>query len=209
MKNYDSLYNSINTKNCYSKTSYDDLVVGNSIDIQLEKNDSEVRADLTVSRVDTVRIWGIVKDCDGMPISNALIKLVKPINKNGIMEYEGACYTVTDCSGFYQMDVPCSDSDSKYKILVSKASVGYERIICCDNCNPCSPEPPCPPMPPSTPNQLVPTPTPSPCPPNQQNHINKYPSNMEKRSSGYTTETVHNQFYGEVMNKGNIFKKSE
>lgn len=211
MKNYDSLYNTMNNNNCYSKSSYNDLVVGNNIDMNLQKNDTDVRADIVVSRVETVRIWGVVKDCDGMPIPNAMIKLVKPINKNGIMEYESIAYTLADCAGFYQMEAPARDCDSKYKILVSKACIGNERIIHGDNCKPCPPASSCPPSPPCSPMppaQHCPPPQQNqPCPP--ANHGNQYTSNIDKKPMNYSPEPVHNQFYGELVNKGNIFKKSE
>ena len=150
---------SYNENSYHSTPTYDvcEVINGNNIDFEIKKTDCEIRADILVSRVNTVRIWGQVKDCEGNAVSNALVKLVKPVEKCGHVEYQGIAHAITDCNGFYQFDIaPCS-GNTNFKILVGKSTSATDRIITNkENCNlkpveccrqperPCpKPEPPC------------------------------------------------------------------
>ncbi|MGG7178582.1 hypothetical protein ACQPU1_13355 [Clostridium paraputrificum] len=121
-------------------------LVGNSVDFTVDKCDSEIKADLTVTYRDTVRIWGQIRDCNGNPVEFAYLKLIK-MTCNG---YIGVAHTITDCLGFYQFDIcPCTDGTC-FRLLVSKASTGgVEKTVSTGiqgtNCNPCNPcdLPPC------------------------------------------------------------------
>ncbi len=118
-----------------------ELVKGNSIDIEVEKEDCEVRADLVVNRSHTVRIWGQVKDCEGDGVSDVLVKLLKVLSKKH-GKYVGVAHTITDCQGFYQFDVAKCEKDSYYKIIVGKAATGSERVVIGKgNCDPCKEDP--------------------------------------------------------------------
>ena len=144
MKSYESLFNT-------NETLYNpccEVITGNNIDMELCKDDCEVRADIVVSRSNTVRVWGQVKDCNNNPIANALVKLVKPVLINGCIEHDGVAHTLTDCAGFYQFDVETPKNNVRYKVLVGKATDGAEKTIYnTGNCQPCQP-PPCNPQPP-------------------------------------------------------------
>lgn len=114
-------------------------LVGNSVDFTVDKCDSEIKADLTVSYRDTVRVWGQIRDCNGNPVEFAYLKLIK-MTCDG---YVGIAHTITDCLGFYQFDIcQCNDGTS-YRLLVSKASTGGgEKTVSTGikgaNCNPCN-----------------------------------------------------------------------
>lgn len=118
------------------------MINGNSIDIKMQGCDSEIKADILVKEYNSTRVWGQVRNCDGKPIANALLKLVKVVHDaDGTCFYQGIAHTVSDCEGFYQFDV-CIDEccSSEYKILVGKSSVGQERIIMTGdgNCKACT-----------------------------------------------------------------------
>lgn len=126
--------------NCECKTEKSDNITGNVLDLELKKCDSEVRADIRVgkSKERCVRVWGQIKDCDGNPIKEALVKLLKSYYYHGKIEFEGISHTTTDCMGFYQFDVCSSDEHDKFRIIVSKANTGKERVISGNGiCDPC------------------------------------------------------------------------
>lgn len=115
-------------------------ILGNSIDVNLcNIEDSEIRADVVVKQVNTKRLWGQIVDCEGMPMANALVKLIRVICHEDTVSYEGVAHTIADYQGFYQFDV-CADDRSCYKILVNKSVTGGETVI--DRresaCNPCA-----------------------------------------------------------------------
>ncbi|MEG2295357.1 MAG: hypothetical protein RSB96_01255 [Oscillospiraceae bacterium] len=118
------------------------MIDGNSIDIILNGCDSEIKADIHVREFQSIRLWGQIKGCNGKPVPYALLKLVRVIKKPcGDCEYQGVSHSISDCQGFYQFDLCAKDKNAKYKILVSKAVIGRERIISTNdgNCNACSP----------------------------------------------------------------------
>ncbi|MGL4737369.1 MAG: hypothetical protein ACRCW2_07960, partial [Cellulosilyticaceae bacterium] len=162
---------------CQCNTGKNKYVNGNSIDIKLSRCEgAEIRADVIVETIENnmVRLWGQVKDCEGEPVQQALLKLVKVCHSPSGSYYEGIAHTISDCEGFYQFDLCNCCGDECYKILVGKSYTGSERVIStgggncrvCQgnqtvdcNCN-CYPPQPCPPRP--CPPQPCP---PQPCPP--------------------------------------------
>lgn len=150
MKNYETLGGQ--NKPCAPSCGCDS-VKGNSISVELNKGDCEVRADVVVAKTKGVRIWGRVKDCDGNSVAYALVKLVRVVNNCGGIDVEGIAHTITDCNGFYQFEVSQCEVGTKYKILVHKAASGNERIVpeSALDCDPCNITPPCPPLPPYDP----------------------------------------------------------
>lgn len=123
-----------------------EYVQGNSVDIEICNNDCEIRADIVVARKKSIRVWGQVKDCNGQPVSCALVKLLRPVYVRGRVEYEGVAHGVTDCMGFYQFDLCdcCDDHNKKFRVIVSKAAVGGERVISSNGlCDPCNPKNDC------------------------------------------------------------------
>lgn len=118
-------------------------VKGNAIDVELRPNDCEVRADVVVGRERCVRLWGQIKDCEGKPVKDALVKLLKPIWRFGKIEFIGVAHTMTDCLGFYQFDICPDEESTKFRVIVSKAVKGNERVIATGGgkCNPCDDSP--------------------------------------------------------------------
>lgn len=124
------------------------MSTGNSIDIDLNQCEQvgEVKADIVLNtnsneNCNVVRLWGQIKDCNGCPVSNALLKLVKVELCKGRCEYRGIAHTVSDCQGFYQFDLCYCDGNENYKILVSRANTGGEELVLLTgdgNCNVCN-----------------------------------------------------------------------
>ncbi|MEG0013677.1 MAG: hypothetical protein RR324_02360 [Cellulosilyticaceae bacterium] len=105
-------------------------VIGNSMDIDIDPYHchSEIRIDVTVSEFTSVRLWGQILNCNGMPVPNALVKLVKISGDSCDKNYKGIAHTTSDCEGFYQFDI-YSDEHAWYKILVGKSNTGKEIIV--------------------------------------------------------------------------------
>ena len=132
-----SKYDFNNNCTCNSEST---IVTGNSLDVDVNYCESEIRADIVVSEFNSVRLWGQIINCDGNPIPNALIKLLKVECCGKHVTYKGVAHTISDCEGFYQFEL-CSNNEKNdcYKLLVSKAAYGPERIIPVSkgNCDPC------------------------------------------------------------------------
>lgn len=125
-------------KNFEKKTSHSpNMINGNSIDVVVNKCDSEIKADIIVSEINSIRLWGQVKNCHGTPVPNVLLKLVRVTKTCSGYKYDGIAHTISDCNGFYQFDVCYTPSGVCYKVIASKASIGPERIITSTNCEPC------------------------------------------------------------------------
>lgn len=105
-------------------------VIGNSIDIDIDPChcQSEIRTDVMVSEFTSVRLWGQIINANGIPVPNALVKLVKISGVDCVKNYEGIAHTTSDCEGFYQFDI-YSDEHAWYKILVGKSNTGKEIIV--------------------------------------------------------------------------------
>ena len=115
------------------------IAYGNSLDLQVGDCESEIRADITVDELNSVRLWGRIVNCNGEPVPNALVKLVKVVCTDGKMEYFGVAHSITDCEGFYQFELCTCSDENCFKVIVSKASYGPEKVISDSkgNCNPC------------------------------------------------------------------------
>lgn len=131
-----------NHYDCNGSSPYN-IVSGNSLDVDVNYCESEIRADVVVSEYSSVRLWGRIVNCDGKPVANALIKLLKVVCCGDKVSYNGIAHTISDCDGFYQFELcSCDDNGDKscYRILVSKAAYGPERVIPTNggNCDPCN-----------------------------------------------------------------------
>lgn len=124
---------------CTNNNNNYNIAYGNSLDLKVGDCESEIRADVTVEQFNSVRLWGQIVNCNGDPIPSALLKLVKVVCKGNKTDYIGVAHTITDCQGFYQFELCTCPEDTCFKIIVSKASYGPERIISSNkgNCNPC------------------------------------------------------------------------
>lgn len=114
------------------------MINGNSVDIVVNKCDSEIKADIIVSEFNSIRIWGQVKNCNGQPVAHVLVKLLKVIKTCNGFKYEGVSHTISDCSGFYQFDICDNLSCNHYKILVGKSVCDPKKIVIDSNCDLCN-----------------------------------------------------------------------
>lgn len=105
------------------------IIVGNSMDVQINDCDSEIKADITVSEVRSIRLWGQVKNYEGKPIAGAMVKLIKVFSCECNYEYQGVAHTLSDGRGFYQFDISPEEAGSCFKIIVSKVATGRERVL--------------------------------------------------------------------------------
>lgn len=155
---------------------------GNSIDIKLKECSKvgEVKADIVINSdmnnaCNVVRLWGQIKDCNGYPIPNSLLKLVKVEMCRGKCEYTGVAHTISDCEGFYQFDLCYYDGNENYKILASRTSSGGEDVVLLSgdgNCKVCSKNNPNIYQPCEPPNQIYRKMEPINC--NKQSDCNKH-----------------------------------
>ncbi|MEF9935498.1 MAG: hypothetical protein RR539_10040 [Clostridium sp.] len=106
-------------------TSSCSYVVGNNANVAINNCDCEVQVDIKVREQNGVRVWGRITDCQGNPVSEVLVKLVKQIPGG----YAGVAHTITDCSGFYQFEVSKDSCCQNYLILASKEARGTERVV--------------------------------------------------------------------------------
>ncbi len=124
-----------NIASCNDASSY---VVGNSVKFSIDDCDKEIKADITVDKRDTVRVWGQINDCEGNPVPYAYVKLAK-ICGNSL---HGIAHTITDCLGYYQFDICTKVDGCEFTLIVGKASVGNEKVISSGvhgtSCNPCN-----------------------------------------------------------------------
>lgn len=128
-----------NGNNYNNNIEYDNFMSnGNSIDFNIDGCESEIKANIMVGMSsDSIRLWGQVISCDGHPVSNALLKLIRVIPGSCGCEYQGVAHTVSDCNGFYQFDLDADDNCANYKVLVGKSSTGCERVVnTLGNCSP-------------------------------------------------------------------------
>ncbi|MGL4655758.1 MAG: hypothetical protein ACRCWM_07740 [Sarcina sp.] len=132
--------------NCQGNVEDCKIIQGNSLDVEIFDNDCEVKADIIVTSKNTIRLWGQATDCDGMPVPNVLVKLLKYVNECTCPKFVGISHTISDCYGYYQFDIDRCDI-GKFRILFGKAANGPDREVKIPNCptNCCTPQPPCPP----------------------------------------------------------------
>jgi hypothetical protein len=106
-----------------------DLIIGNvskDIEITRDIDASDIRADLKVKKVRTIRLWGRVEDHNNKPVDNALVKLVREVKDSyDRKEYVGVADSITDCNGFYQFSI-CVDENNipaVFKVFVGKQAL--------------------------------------------------------------------------------------
>lgn len=121
---------------CYTECKKDECeyVKGNLSEFEVKENDCEIRVDLIVKEVHNVRVWGQVTTCEGRPVEDALVKLVKVVYQEKKIVLVGVAHTITDCQGFYQFDICEKKEDAEYIVIVGKAAVTKDRIICENVC---------------------------------------------------------------------------
>lgn len=119
------MHNNCNCDNSWNCTLFN----GNSVDINMDNSECEIRADVVLSEYKAVRLWGRVVNCEGNPIENALIKLVEIECDCNHEYYKGIAHTTSDCDGFYQFELCNYDKNSKYKLLVNKVAYGDNAMI--------------------------------------------------------------------------------
>lgn len=125
-------------KRVYKKTLFDGSE-GNAIYLELNKNNCEVSTHISVVGEKSVKLWGQVKDCEGHPVEDALIKLLKPVSQDGNIDYVGVDHTTSDNLGFYKFELSPNNENIKLIVIASKAISGNQRTIDENSslCNPC------------------------------------------------------------------------
>lgn len=115
------------------------IIIGNSLDLKIDPScgTSEIRADITVSQYNGIRVWGQIIDQSNTPVPNAQVKLVKILDCSSHDKFQGIAHTSTDCEGFYQFEIYCNEA-AWYKIVVGRSSTGKEIIV--DASHPVDPE---------------------------------------------------------------------
>jgi hypothetical protein len=94
---------------------------GGNAEVEVKKDECEVRKDMMIKKRECVRIWGQVKDYRGCPVEGALVKLVKQVRKGPKCWLVGIGHTLTDCKGFYQFDLCRKEEGCTYRIIAGKA----------------------------------------------------------------------------------------
>lgn len=94
-------------------------------DLCVGRNDCKVQADITMDRAHGVVVWGIVTDCTGAPVPNALVRLLRYTGECG-PELRELCRTCTDCQGYYQFDLE-RGCEGRYRVAVSSCPPCGER----------------------------------------------------------------------------------
>ncbi len=107
------------------KRSNRSYIIGNSVNVEIGRCDTEVKAKIVVQERDSVRIWGQVVDCNNCPVPYALVKLLK---EGCNCELKSVAHTMTDCTGCYQFDV-CPERDgAEFVILAGKDAESRESV---------------------------------------------------------------------------------
>lgn len=112
----------------YTRNSWDSIE-GNVLEVDINKDDSEIEANVEVTRKRKVRLWGQVKDSTGEYVKCVLVNLIKQTYKNNKIEFESIAHTVTDCMGFYQFDISPPKYKEHFFIMISKQIVDKKRTI--------------------------------------------------------------------------------
>lgn len=107
--------NSINQYRC--KEDPCATILPGEVDVCVGPSDCKVRADVTLNRVRSVSIWGIVTDSRGWPVPGAMVKLLRHSGE-GERCFTEVCRTRTDPRGEYRFDLS-GDSAGRYRVLVS------------------------------------------------------------------------------------------
>lgn len=111
---------------CLSKYN---IVGANSLDINVDYCEPEIRSDIVMPEHKSVRLWGRVINHKGDPVENALVKLLGVECYDDQIYYRGIAHTISDYEGFYQFDLSdYEDKYSNYKLLVNKAVYDLEKV---------------------------------------------------------------------------------
>lgn len=94
---------------------------GKTVDVDLKHSDCDIRLDLIVERKRISRLWGQVKDTNGNYVENALVTLLRPQYKRGVIEYFPVTTTLSDCMGFYQFEIDKLEKGLQYRVTVGKS----------------------------------------------------------------------------------------
>lgn len=117
----------------YKMTENDSsLIVGDvskKINISTGLKSNEIRVDLQVKTLKSVKVWGQIIKEDNEPVNNALVKIVKELKDDkGRKEYLGVADSITDCGGFYQFCICIDDANipSTFKVFVGMQALDHE-----------------------------------------------------------------------------------
>lgn len=89
-------------------------------DVCVGRDDCKVQANITVDRVRSVMIWGVVTDRSGAPVAGALVRLLRYTGECGTQLRE-LCITRTDGQGYYQFDLE-RNCEGRYRVVVSSCA---------------------------------------------------------------------------------------
>lgn len=106
-----------------SKKDANTCIFGASETFNVLNNNSEVKVDIIAESHSSSTIWGQIKDEYGNAIQGAFVKLVKTVYMDNNFEYINVAKCISDANGFYQFNIDLFESDSSYKIMVSKTTV--------------------------------------------------------------------------------------
>lgn len=109
---------------------YKSLFSGNITDISLEGCvASEIRSDIVLKKYDDIQIWGYIRNSKGFIVENALVELHKVLHSGEKETYCCLTQTLSDCNGFYQINLSMAQCNTCYKIIVEKYNISSEYIM--------------------------------------------------------------------------------
>ena len=98
-----------------------EVFFGNAMLVKPQKQDHTIHTDIAIKKQSGICIWGQVKDSAGLRVENALVNLIKEVQRSGKPEMVSAAHTVTDCFGFYQFYMNW-DEGAVYYVVAAKAA---------------------------------------------------------------------------------------
>lgn len=93
-----------------------DRVGPGSSEVWIHEDDCNVQADIKAEQTRTTLLWGYVTDCTDTPVEDATVTLLRM--RNGY-RCEKMCHTHTDCTGYYQFELPC-DMRGCFRVVATK-----------------------------------------------------------------------------------------
>lgn len=94
-----------------------DRIGPSSTDVWIHEDDCNVQADIKVEKIRTTLLWGYVTDRMDTPVEDATVTLLRL--KNGY-RCEEVCLTHTDCTGYYQFELPF-DMKGSFRVAATKS----------------------------------------------------------------------------------------
>lgn len=116
-ENYCTLEDNYRGNSCRNYNNEE--VNGNYVDLELYPEDLEVKADITVKRRNSVKVWGEVKDSMGVPLCNVMVKIMKHVKYNNGNKLINIATTKTDNRGYYQFKLQLSEQCEKYRVALN------------------------------------------------------------------------------------------